>query len=46
MFHRHAADDCDEAYGLEHRFPVGWFLAGLFGAADVAATVLTLLAQA
>jgi hypothetical protein len=31
---------------LEHRFPIGWALAGVFGAVNVAATVLMLLAQA
>ena len=45
MFRQHTADAI-ELYGLEHRFPIGWALAGLFGAVNVAATVLMLLAQA
>ena len=34
-----------ELYGLEHHFPIGWALAGLFGAVNITATVLTLVAQ-
>jgi hypothetical protein len=45
MFHQYTADPA-ERYGLEHRFPIGWALAGLVGAGNIAATVLMLLAQA
>jgi hypothetical protein len=31
---------------LEHHFPFGWIVAGLIGAGNVTATLLTLLAQA
>ena len=45
MFHQQTADAA-ELYGLEHHFPIGWALAGLMGAGNIAATVLMLLAQA
>jgi hypothetical protein len=45
MFHQHTGDAFD-LYTLEHRFTIGWALAGVFGAVNVAATVLMLLAQA
>jgi hypothetical protein len=45
MFHQQTTDAA-ELYGLEHHFPIGWTLAGLIGAGNVAATVLMLLAQA
>jgi hypothetical protein len=41
----HQAANAAELYGLEHHFPAGWVFAGLVGAANIAATVLTLLAQ-
>jgi hypothetical protein len=45
MFHQQTADAA-ELYGLEHHFPIGWALAGLAGAGNIAVTVLMLLAQA
>jgi hypothetical protein len=36
--------DAVELYSLEHHFPLGWFVAGLIGAGNLAATVATLLA--
>jgi len=33
-----------ELYSLEHHFPLGWVIAGLIGAANLVATVATLLA--
>jgi hypothetical protein len=44
MFHHQTADA--ELYGLEQHFPIGWALAGLIGAGNIAATIFMLLAQA
>jgi hypothetical protein len=45
MFNEQTADAA-ELFVLEHRFPMGWALAGLVGTANIAVTVLMLLAQA
>jgi hypothetical protein len=45
MFNQQTAE-ASELFGLEHRFPLGWALAGLVGTANITATVLMLLAQA
>ena len=38
--------DAELLYALERHFPFGWIVAGLIGAGNVTATLLTLLAQA
>jgi len=43
MFDEQAADDLN---GLERRLPIGWVLAGVLIAGNVAATISMLLAQA
>jgi hypothetical protein len=45
MFRQHTADPA-EMYGLEHRFPIGWALAGLAMAGNVASAVLMLAGMA
>ena len=45
MFNQQTAEAV-ELFGLEHRFPFGWALAGLVCTANIVATILMLLAQA
>ena len=46
MFNQQTPDDDDVLHRLEHHFPIGWTLAGLIVVANIAATVMMLLAQA